>query len=136
MGGVFPGIGQYGTIQINHTLHGQTCLQFTGHRVLSKDNYTIVQTYNTCTQDSLHPDSLYIPPPIYMRKLQRIVKRVKKAYKRFMKRIQKRYPAVKSMEVELPIVLFSIVLLLSTIALTCRVTWRYLRHQKAKKKQD
>ena len=49
--GVFPGIGQYGTIQINHTLHGKVCLQFTGHRVLSKDDHMIVQTYNTCTQE-------------------------------------------------------------------------------------
>ena len=134
--GVFPGIGQYGTIQINHTLNGQICLQFTGHRVLSKDNYMIVQTYNTCTQESLHPDSLYIPPPIYMRKLQRIVKRVKKGYKRFMKRIQKTYPAVKSMEAVTHIVPFSIIVLVSTIALSCRVLWRYLCHHKAKKKQD
>ena len=134
--GVFPGIGQYGTIQINHTLHGKVCLQFTGHRVLSKDDHMIVQTYNTCTQESLHPDSLYIPPPIYMRKLQRIVKRIKKAYKRFMKRNQKKYPALKSVEAVMSSVIFSMVLILSIIALTCRIFWNNLRHKKVKKKKD
>ena len=71
-----------------------------------------------------------------MRKLQRIVKRIKKAYKRFMKRNQKRYPALKSVEAVTPSVIISMVLILSAIALTCRIFWNNLRHKKVKKKKD
>ena len=68
--GMYPGFGQYGVVEIT-TNH---CIIFQGWNAIQNK---LVQTWNSCTGESLYSNALYKPPPKIVRKAKRKWKKIK-----------------------------------------------------------